>query len=171
VAIRRTRKDSCLTNFAAVCCRLGEGHRSTRTPGACIAVLITLLLAACSSGPTLAPPATPAPTNSAAAQPTPSESATSPPEGSPRISLPVVPGSTVEGLVDVNGHDLYARCAGKGSRTVLYFTGWADDRAKRAVAIATGIEAASAQRSGSAPTNAATLVAARRSKAPRVRRT
>jgi pimeloyl-ACP methyl ester carboxylesterase len=99
-----------------------------RRPGVRIAALLTLLLAACSGGPTLPPPATPAPTSR--------------PEGLPRISLPVEPGSTVEGLVDVNGHDLYARCAGKGSPTVLYFTGWADDPAKRAVAIATGIEAA-----------------------------
>ena len=52
------------------------------------------------------------------------------------------PGSTVEGLVEVNGHDIYARCAGKGSPTVLYFTGWADDETKKGVAIATGIEAA-----------------------------
>jgi pimeloyl-ACP methyl ester carboxylesterase len=103
---------------------VGEGGRTLRRPGARIAALLTLLLAACSGGPTLAPPAT------------------SRPEGPPRISLPVEPGSTVEGLVDVNGHDLYARCAGKGSPTVLYFTGWADDLAKRAVAIATGIEAA-----------------------------
>jgi hypothetical protein len=52
------------------------------------------------------------------------------------------PGSTVEGLVEVNGHDIYARCAGKGSPTVLHFRGWADDLTKQGVAIATGIEAA-----------------------------
>jgi hypothetical protein len=39
-----------------------------------------------------------------AAQPTPSEPGTSRPEGTARISLPVEPGSTVEGLVEVNGH-------------------------------------------------------------------
>jgi len=54
--------------------------------------------------------------------------------------LPVEPGSTVEGLVEVDGHDIYARCAGNGSRTVVYFTGWADDLTKRGVAIASGIE-------------------------------
>lgn len=49
---------------------------------------------------------------------------------------------TIEGLLDVDGHDIYARCAGDGSPTIVYFTGWADDRDKRGVAIATGIERA-----------------------------
>ena len=49
---------------------------------------------------------------------------------------------TVEGLVNVNGHDIYARCAGNGSPTVVYFTGWAPDASKRGVAIAPGIEEA-----------------------------
>ncbi len=42
----------------------------------------------------------------------------------PRIDLPVEQGETVEGLVDVDGHDIYARCSGTGSPTVVYFTGW-----------------------------------------------
>ena len=61
----------------------------------------------------------------------------------PRIVLPVEPGSTVEGLVEVDGHDLYARCAGDGSPTVVYFTGWAGDPGdppKLATDIAVGIE-------------------------------
>jgi pimeloyl-ACP methyl ester carboxylesterase len=57
-----------------------------------------------------------------------------------RISLPVEVGSTVEGLVNVDGHDIYARCAGNGSPTVVYFTGYAPDLTKRGVAIAPGIE-------------------------------
>ena len=32
-----------------------------------------------------------------------------------RIDLPVKNGETVEGLVDVDGHDIYARCSGTGS--------------------------------------------------------
>jgi pimeloyl-ACP methyl ester carboxylesterase len=48
----------------------------------------------------------------------------------------------VEGLVEVNGHDLYARCAGEGSPTVVYFTGWAPDPTKRAVDIARRVETA-----------------------------
>jgi alpha/beta hydrolase fold len=48
--------------------------------------------------------------------------------------------STFEGLVDVDGHDIYARCAGNGSPTIVYFTGWAPDKSKRGVAIAPGIE-------------------------------
>jgi pimeloyl-ACP methyl ester carboxylesterase len=84
---------------------------------------------------------TPAPTDSGA-PPTPSASASQEPEGLPRIALPVEPGSTVEGLVDVDGHDIYARCAGDGSPTVVYFTGWAEDSTKRGVAIASAIESA-----------------------------
>jgi pimeloyl-ACP methyl ester carboxylesterase len=57
--------------------------------------------------------------------------------------VPVAPGSTVEGLVEVDGHDIYARCSGDGSPTILYFTGWAGDPGdapKFATAIARGIE-------------------------------
>jgi len=49
----------------------------------------------------------------------------------------VEPGGTVEGLVDVDGHDLYVRCAGVGSPTVVYFTGWENGIA---IDIAIGIE-------------------------------
>jgi alpha/beta hydrolase fold len=60
----------------------------------------------------------------------------------PPIPLPITPSSTVEGLVEVDGHDIYARCAGQGSPTVVYFTGWAPDPSKRGVDIAQGIESA-----------------------------
>ncbi len=60
----------------------------------------------------------------------------------PRIDLPVKKGETVEGLVDVNGHDIYARCSGAGSPTVVYFTGWAPDPSKRGVSVIRSIEAA-----------------------------
>jgi pimeloyl-ACP methyl ester carboxylesterase len=59
----------------------------------------------------------------------------------PRIHLPVKKGETVEGLVDVNGHDIYARCSGTGSPTVLYFTGWAPDPSKLGVNAIRAIEA------------------------------
>jgi pimeloyl-ACP methyl ester carboxylesterase len=62
--------------------------------------------------------------------------------GGAMVSLPVQPGSTVEGLVEVDGHGIYARCAGNGSPTIVYFTGWAPDLTKRGVAIAPGIESA-----------------------------
>ncbi len=58
----------------------------------------------------------------------------------PSISLPVKPGSTVEGLVNVGGHAIYARCAGDGSPTIVYFAGWSRDRTKRGVSTAPGIE-------------------------------
>ena len=60
----------------------------------------------------------------------------------PRIELPVKKGGTVEGLLDVDGHDIYARCSGTGSPTVVYFTGWAPDPGKRGVAVIKAIEAA-----------------------------
>ena len=59
----------------------------------------------------------------------------------PRILLPVKKNQTVEGLVDVHGHDIYARCSGTGAPTVVYFTGWAPDPSKLGVDIAKGIEA------------------------------
>jgi hypothetical protein len=58
----------------------------------------------------------------------------------PRIHLPVKMGETVEGLVDVNGHDIYARCSGTGSPTVVYFTGWAPDPSKLGVNAIRAIE-------------------------------
>ena len=75
-----------------------------------------------------------------AAGTSPSARASSAQEG-PRIALPVSKGASVEGLVDVHGHDIYARCSGTGSPTVVYFTGWAPDLSKRGVEIAKGIEA------------------------------
>lgn len=105
---------------------------------------VAVLVAACGTAPGPAPIATAAPrtpattaTATADATATAAAAAASP---TPRIALPVDPGSTVEGLVDVNGHDIYARCAGDGSPTVVYFTGWAPDRTKRGVDIARGIE-------------------------------
>jgi pimeloyl-ACP methyl ester carboxylesterase len=58
----------------------------------------------------------------------------------PRIDLPVKEGETVEGLVDVDGHDIYARCSGTGSPTVVYFTGWAPDLNKRGVSAIQAVE-------------------------------
>lgn len=60
----------------------------------------------------------------------------------PRITAPVAAGATVEGLLDVDGHDLYARCSGSGGPTVVYFTGWAPDPSKRGVAAVRAIETA-----------------------------
>lgn len=60
----------------------------------------------------------------------------------PRISLPVKKSSTVEGLVDVHGHDIYARCSGTGAPTVVYFTGWAPDASKLGVDVIRAIEGA-----------------------------
>jgi len=62
-------------------------------------------------------------------------------EDLPRIALPVGKGASVEGLVDVHGHDIYARCSGTRLPTVVYFTGWAPDLSKRGVEIAKGMEA------------------------------
>jgi pimeloyl-ACP methyl ester carboxylesterase len=59
----------------------------------------------------------------------------------PRIDLPVERGQTVEGLLDVDGHDIYARCSGTGSPTVVYFTGWAPDPSKLGVNAIQAVEA------------------------------
>lgn len=93
------------------------------------------------SGTTLAGASTPGPTHPAGSA-TLAASASPATGGLHRIVLPVEPGSTVEGLVEVDGHDIYARCAGDGSPTIIYFTGWAPDLSKRGVAIAPGIEEA-----------------------------
>jgi pimeloyl-ACP methyl ester carboxylesterase len=102
---------------------------------AAIAVAVIIVLGAC-AGATLEPSGSGV-EHTAVGSLTPSAPPT--PSG---IPLPVEPGSTVEGVVDIDGHDIYARCAGDGSPTVLYFTGWGTNRSKRGVAIAKGIEAA-----------------------------
>ena len=99
------------------------------------AVVAAFGMVACQGGPAAAP------TDAGTARPTSYASASPEPDLS-RIALPVDPGSTVEGLVEVDGHDIYARCAGDGSPTVVYFTGWAPDLTKRGVDIARGIESA-----------------------------
>ena len=96
------------------------------------------MLAAC-AGTTPATVSRSAPIDPGGGMPTPSVPA-SPEPDLPRIALPIASGSTVEGLVDVDGHDIYARCGGDGSPTVVYFTGWAPDLTKRGVTIASGIE-------------------------------
>ena len=107
-----------------------------------VLVVAALLLGGCSEQAT---PAASPPTGSPGA-PSAAATSSSAVAGLTTIELPVSPGSTVEGLVDVDGHDLYARCSGSGSPTVVYFTGWAEDRLKRAVDLASGIENAVAGR-------------------------
>ncbi len=104
--------------------------------------MVSLTLSTCGGATpsTTNPPASVEPTGSSSAPPSISASPESPAPA--RIELPVEPGSTVEGLVAVDGHDIYARCTGEGAPTVVYFTGWADDLGKRGVAIAHGIESA-----------------------------
>lgn len=58
----------------------------------------------------------------------------------PRMKLPVEEDATVEGLIDVDGHDIYARCSGIGSPTVVYFTGWARDPGKLGVGSIKSVE-------------------------------
>ena len=98
-------------------------------------VVGALLLGACGDGPSTAP--TTDGGSSVASSPTSSGGAEL-----PRIDLPVKQHETVEGLVDVDGHDIYARCSGKGSPTVVYFTGWAPDRTKLGVDVIGAIETA-----------------------------
>jgi hypothetical protein len=109
------------------------------------ALILVLILPACAGGATPSSVSSSIPSEIGTSSARPSATALPMPDGLPRISLPVEPGSTVEGLVAVDGHDLYARCAGDGSPTVIYFTGWAHDRSDRAVAIAPFLERALGQ--------------------------
>jgi pimeloyl-ACP methyl ester carboxylesterase len=72
---------------------------------------------------------------------TPTSSASQTGSALPRIDLPVEQGETVEGFLDVDGHDIYARCSGTGSPTVVCFTGWAPDPSKLGVSAIQAIEA------------------------------
>jgi hypothetical protein len=87
-----------------------------------------------------------APSSSQPFAPTASASESATETALPRIALPVRRGATVEGLVDVDGHDIYARCAGRGAPTIVYFTGWAPDPSKRGVEAVAGIEEVDADR-------------------------
>jgi pimeloyl-ACP methyl ester carboxylesterase len=100
---------------------------SRRVTRCALALAGSLALAACGASST--PVASTSPGGS------PTQVTSSSPNGAalPRIVLPVKKGETVEGLVNVGGHDIYARCDGTGSPTVVYFTGWAPDGTKRGV--------------------------------------
>lgn len=99
-----------------------------------VVAISTLLLAAC--GGNSAPPqrAGQTPGRSAA-------SASAPGSVVDRIDLPITRRANIESLVDVDGHDTYARCSGTGSPTVVYFTGWAPDLSRRGVSAIRAIEA------------------------------
>lgn len=94
------------------------------------------LLAACDPGTSTSP--------QTSGETSGNESASAPEGDSelPRIDLPVDEGATVEGLLDVNGHDIYSRCSGAGSPTIVYFSGWAPDPSKLGVSAIKAIEAA-----------------------------
>jgi pimeloyl-ACP methyl ester carboxylesterase len=107
----------------------------TRLRGRIGVAICTFVLAACGGDPST-PPQTSGETSGTSI---PSASGTG--SALPRIDLPVQKGATVEGLIDVEGHDIYARCSGTGSPTVVYFTGWAEDQSKRGVSVIQAIEA------------------------------
>ena len=107
--------------------------RSGSTAAALIALV--LIVGACGGGNTADQAEPGAATSSTATSANTANSAL------PRIDLPVEQGETVEGLLDVDGHNIYARCSGTGSPTVVYFTGWAPDRSKLGVSAIRAIEA------------------------------
>ncbi len=80
------------------------------------AVLVLLVLAGCGTGESQ-----PSETLSPASE---SEPASSPFETEGSEEAPEDEHDIIEGLFEVNGHDLYARCAGHGAPTVLYLHGW-----------------------------------------------
>ena len=103
--------------------------------GVTVSVVLT---AACGAETSTSPQPSSAPTGTgtSTASGSPSE-----PGSQPRIELPVESDATVEGLVDVGGHDVYARCSGTGSPTVVYFTGWAPDQSTLGVSTIQAVEA------------------------------
>jgi pimeloyl-ACP methyl ester carboxylesterase len=107
--------------------------RSGNTAAALIALV--LIVGGCGGGNIADQAEAGAPTSSTSPSAEPANSAL------PRIDLPVEQGETVEGLLDVDGHDIYARCSGTGSPTVVYFTGWAPDRSHLGVSAIQAIEA------------------------------
>lgn len=46
--------------------------------------------------------------------------------GLPRLELPVKNGADIDGLIEVNGHDLAVHCTGSGTPTVVILHGWID---------------------------------------------
>jgi pimeloyl-ACP methyl ester carboxylesterase len=92
---------------------------------ATVALVVLLVLAGCGSDEAGSTEAQPSPDRGAASSPTTEETAS---EESPEDDLDLV-----EGLFEVNGHDLYARCAGHGAPTVLYLHGWMTHREGLAV--------------------------------------
>jgi pimeloyl-ACP methyl ester carboxylesterase len=100
-----------------------------------VAAVSAIVLAACSAQASTSPRA-----SEQTSRPL-SASAVAAGSALPRIELPVGKGETVEGLVDVGGHDIYARCNGTGSPTVVYFTGWAPDASKLGVNVMDGTQA------------------------------
>ena len=119
----------CRSPWAAIVFRYRVGIRFTPLLGFTVCAFV---LAACAGGSAQAP----SPGQTRGAQPAARASS-----ALPRIHLPVKKGETVEGLVNVGGHDIYARCSGRGSPTVIYFTGWAPDPSKLGVNAIRGIEA------------------------------
>lgn len=101
-------------------------------------VVSVLLIAACGADSSTSPRVASTPTSSGSGSGSESETGAR----LPRIELPVEADATVEGLVDVDGHDIYARCSGTGSPTVVYFTGWAPDPSKLGVDTIQAVEAA-----------------------------
>lgn len=101
-----------------------------------VAAVSVIMLAACGAQTATSPQAA-GPTSA-----TVSASAAAADPALPRMELPVDQGKTAEGLLDVGGHDIYARCSGTGSPTVVYFTGWAPDASKLGVNVIKAVEEA-----------------------------
>ena len=110
-------------------------RRTLATRFAALTLAMSAFVLASCGGQSSGPPPT---SSQTPANSTPSTSQTG--SALPRIDLPVQKDETVEGLVDVDGHDIYARCSGSGAPTVIYFTGWAPDPSKLAVSAIQGIE-------------------------------
>jgi pimeloyl-ACP methyl ester carboxylesterase len=92
---------------------------------ATVALIVLLVLAGCGSEEITPPESRADPQHGAASSPAATEGTT---EEAVEDELDIV-----EGMFEVDGHDLYARCAGHGAPTVLYLHGWMTHKEVRAV--------------------------------------
>jgi pimeloyl-ACP methyl ester carboxylesterase len=94
---------------------------------ACVAATAALILVSCSDPGTSDSSDAATGENDRAASGAAASSSDSPTEASERVSLPVTPGTDIDGLVRVGGHDLAVHCAGEGSPTAVILHGWIDE--------------------------------------------
>ena len=115
-------------------------HHSSRHLLLSALTVATLVAAGCSSDPPSAtavdPPTSPLTTDSPTTSAAPTTSSTV----GATTTEPTADAQIVEGMFDVGGHELHARCAGTGSPTIVYLHGAIWDRGPQPVTTARRLE-------------------------------